>query len=438
MRKLAFQDPLTGLANRRQFDEEVAKALAAPPGADRMHAVLLLDLNGFKAVNDLFGHPTGDAVLREIALRLTAAVGANGESVARFGDGEFGILATHIRSAEEASGLALRVIEALRLPIHTEKGVHTVGTGIGIALFPRDGNSAEEIIRRADVALCRSKAELGSNLCFFDEHMDVQIYERAMLEQELLLATDRGLIEPHYQPLFDLKTGAIAGFEALARWHHPSLGEVPPERFIPIAEDCGLIHQLSKHLLTTACRDARQWPDQTTLSVNVSPVQLRDSTFGLHVLAILGETGFPPHRLEIEITEAALVRDLQSAKAALESLRAAGVRIALDDFGTGYSSLYHLRNFKVDRLKIDRSFVDSMDRESESAAIVRALIGLGRGLGVQVTAEGIENATQREALKGAGCDLGQGFVCSRAIPAAEVKALFLQDGASATAMSKVS
>jgi diguanylate cyclase (GGDEF)-like protein len=438
MRKLASQDPLTGLANRRQFDEEVAKALAAPPGADRMHAVLLLDLNGFKAVHDLFGHPTGDAVSREIALRLTAAVGATGESVARFGGDEFGILATHIRSAEEASGLALRVIEALRLPIHAEKSVHTVGTGIGIALFPRDGNSAEEIIRRADVALYRSKAKLGSNLCFFDEHMDVQIYERAMLEQELLLAIDRGLIEPHYQPLFDLKTGAIAGFEALARWHHPSLGEVPPERFIPIAEDCGLIHQLSKHLLTTACRDARQWPDQTTLSVNISPVQLGDSTFGLHVLAILGETGFPPHRLEIEITEAALVRDLQSAKAALESLRAAGVRIALDDFGTGYSSLYHLRNFKVDRLKIDRSFVDSMDRESESAAIVRALIGLGRGLGVEVTAEGIETAAQREALKVAGCGLGQGFVCSRAIPAAEVKALFLQEKASETAMSKVS
>jgi EAL domain-containing protein (putative c-di-GMP-specific phosphodiesterase class I) len=191
-------------------------------------------------------------------------------------------------------------------------------------------------------------------------------------------------------------------------------------------------------LLTTACRDARQWPDHMTLSVNVSPVQLRDSAFGLHVLAILGETGLPPRRLEIEITEAALVRDLQSAKSALESLRAAGVRIALDDFGTGYSSLYHLRNFKLDRIKIDRSFVDSMDRERESAAIVRALIGLGRGLGMQVTAEGIENTTQREVLKSAGCDMGQGFICSRAIPAAEVKALFLQEGASATAMSKVS
>ncbi|MGO4573500.1 putative bifunctional diguanylate cyclase/phosphodiesterase [Microvirga sp. 2TAF3] len=424
VRELAFQDPLTGLPNRRQFDDVVTAAVAAPPGAERMHAVLLMDLNGFKSINDVFGHPAGDAVLREIGLRLAAALRDTGDHVARLGGDEFGIVATQLRSAEDAAGIALRIIEALKAPVQSGEVKHRVGVGIGVALFPQDGNSAQEIIRRADVALYRAKAEPESSVHFFEEQMDVQIRERALIEGELRNALASGAIQPYYQPVVDLETGKITGFEALARWDHPTLQDMPPSRFIPVAEECGLIRELGDHLLRTACRDACQWPEHTTLSFNVSPVQLRTSNFGSHVLAILRETDFPPHRLEIEITENTLVRDLKAAERALGSLREAGVRIALDDFGTGYSSLYHLRNFKVDRIKIDRSFVESMGREIESNAIIRALLGLGHGLGVQVTAEGIENPEQQAALKSQGCDQGQGFLFSDALPAAEAQALF--------------
>jgi diguanylate cyclase (GGDEF)-like protein len=423
-RELAFQDPLTGLPNRRQFDDVVTTAVAAPPGAERMHAVLLLDLNGFKSINDAFGHPTGDVVISEVGSRLAAVVRETGDHVARIGGDEFGVVATHLRSAEDAIGISLRIIEALKFPIRSGEAEHTVGVGIGIALFPRDGDSAQEIIRRADIALYRAKSEQGSAVHFFEEQMDIQIRERALIEGELRRAIAAGDIQPHYQPVVDLGTGRIVGFEALARWRHPTLHDVPPGRFIPVAEECGLIGELGDQLLSAACRDACQWPDGTTLSFNVSPVQLRASSFGSRVLAILGETGLPPHRLEIEITENTLVRDLKTAEEALGSLRDAGVRIALDDFGTGYSSLYHLRNFKVDRIKIDRSFVESMSREIESTAIVRALLGLGHGLGVQVTAEGIENLEQKEALISQGCDQGQGFLFSSALPAAEARALF--------------
>jgi diguanylate cyclase (GGDEF)-like protein len=421
-RELAFQDPLTGLPNRRQFDDALSKAVAAPPGADRTHALILMDLNGFKSINDVFGHPTGDAVLREVGLRLKTIVRETSDPVARLGGDEFGIVASHLGGAESASGIALRIIAALRTPIRSGKTEHIVGVGIGIALFPADGNTAEEVMRRADIALYRAKSS-HSDFRFFEASMDDQVRERAMVEKELRVGIANGDIQPYYQPTVDLGTGAIVGFEVLARWTHEILGNVPPGRFIPVAEDCGLICELSDHLLAAACRDARKWPNDMTLSFNVSPVQLRNSTFGLRVLAILGETGFPPNRLEIEITENTLVSDLNTAKMALGLLREAGVRIALDDFGTGYSSLYHLRNFKIDRIKIDRSFVESMSRESASAAVVQALLGLGHGLGVAVTAEGIENAEQREALISAGCDQGQGFLFSAAISAVEAQDL---------------
>lgn len=421
-RELAFQDPLTGLPNRRQFDDALAEALAAPPGADRTHAVLLMDLNGFKTINDVFGHPIGDAVLREVGLRLQHIVREANHLVARLGGDEFGIVARHLNGAESASGIALQIIDTLKAPIHSGDTEHRIGAGIGIALFPRDGNSAQEIVRVADIALYRAKSS-HSEFRFFEASMDDQVRERALIEKELRHALETGDIQPHYQPIVDLGTEEIIGFEALARWHHASLGDVPPSRFIPVAEDCGLINELGDHLLATACRDAAKWPNDTILSFNVSPIQLRNPTFGLRVLAILGDTGLSPKRLEIEITESTLVRDLNIAKAALDCLRDAGVRIALDDFGTGYSSLYHLRNFKVDRIKIDRSFIESIGRENASFAIVRALLGLSHGLGLQVTAEGIESTDQREALRSVGCDQGQGFLFSSALPAAKAQAL---------------
>lgn len=426
--ELAFQDPLTGLPNRRQFDESVMQAVESPPGADRAHAILMLDLNGFKFINDTHGHPIGDIVLKEVGTRLAAIVRETGDHVARLGGDEFGIVATHVRGAEDANGIALRIIDVLRAPIESGEGQHVVGAGVGIALYPRDGSTAEEIVRRADVALYRAKSEPGCGIRFFEQEMDAHIRERALVEAELRRAIRERAIRPYYQPIVELGTDKIVGFEALARWHHATMGEVAPERFMPVAEACGLMSELGDHLLRTACRDACSWPANTTLAFNVSPVQLRNPTFGLRVMAILGETGLAPSRLELEITENTLVRDLKIADEVLGSLRAAGVRVALDDFGTGYSSLYHLKKFKFDRIKIDRSFVESMVEESQSATIVRALLGLGHGLGVSITAEGIERGAQKDALVGEGCDHGQGFLFSRAMSASDAAALFEDAG----------
>ncbi|MEA2829330.1 MAG: hypothetical protein QOF22_78 [Bradyrhizobium sp.] len=298
---------------------------------------------------------------------------------------------------------------------------HRVGAGIGLALIPEDGTNAEEVLRKADIALYRAKAEDQPAARFFEEEMDRHSRERELLERELVIAIEANVLRPWYQPIVNLQTQQVIAFEALARWNHPTLGNIPPDRFIPIAEDCGLIRQLSDHLLRCACNDAVAWPKDVMLSFNISPAQLKEKTLGLRILGILGESGLSPRRLEIEITESAIVRDLDAAKAVLSTLREAGVRIALDDFGTGYSSLYHLRSFKFDAIKIDRSFVGNLGSESESAEIVRALTGLGHGLGLKITAEGIEQSEQRAVLLKQGCEQGQGFLFSHAIPAHETQ-----------------
>ena len=421
-RTLAFEDPLTGLANRRQFDEAVKAALAAPPRAGGSHGVLLLDLNGFKRINDLHGHPVGDEVLVQVARRLRKAVRED-DLVARLGGDEFAILGRHLAGPEAATGLALRIIDGLHTPIPAGAGEHQVGTAIGVALSPQDGTDAGQLMRKADIALYRAKGENRSALRFFEEEMDLRLRERDRLERDPRAAIGTSALRPYYQPLVDLKTGRIEGFEALARWTHAELGEIEPDRFIPIADDCGLIGALTDSLLRQACHDAMTWPSDVTLSFNISPVQLKDRTLGLRLLAILGETGLPPQRLEIEITESALVRDLGAAQEILGALRDTGVRIALDDFGTGYSSLYHLRNFKLDKIKIDRSFVEAMAYDRDATAIVKALVGLGAGLSLTVTAEGVEDAEQRAMLIQQGCRQAQGFLFSRAVPADAALAL---------------
>jgi EAL domain-containing protein (putative c-di-GMP-specific phosphodiesterase class I) len=257
--------------------------------------------------------------------------------------------------------------------------------------------------------------------------MDVHVRERDLIERELRAAIGRGAVVPHFQPLIDLKTKKIVGFEALARWTHPTLGEIAPERFIPIAESSGLITTLTDQILRQAARAARAWPDDVTLAVNLSPVLLKDQTLGLRVLAILGETGLLPSRLEIEITETALVQDLEGAQQVLGALRDAGVRIALDDFGTGYSSLYHLRNFKVDKIKIDRTFIEDMERHPEAFVLLNALLGFGRGLGLTVTAEGVEQPGQAAILLQQGCEQAQGFLFGKAMTADEAAALVGQN-----------
>jgi diguanylate cyclase (GGDEF)-like protein len=421
-RTLAFEDPLTGLPNRRQFDGALSAALAAPPRAGAAHAILMLDLNGFKRVNDLYGHPVGDEVLIQVAGRLRKAL-REGDLIARLGGDEFAILGRHLNGPEAATGLALRVLDSLRTPVSAAGHDHQIGAGVGLALTPQDGVEAEQLMRKADIALYRAKSENRSALRFFEEEMDQRLRERDRLERDLREAIGTPALRPFYQPLVELRSQRIVGFEALARWTHPEFGEIEPDRFIPIADDCGLIGELTDALLRQACRDAAGWPAEVMLAFNISPAQLKDRTLGLRLLSILAETGLAPQRLEIEITESALVRDLAAAQEILGGIRDAGVRIALDDFGTGYSSLYHLRNFKLDKIKIDRSFVESMATDRESAAIVRALVGLGAGLSLTVTAEGVQDDEQRAMLTRQGCGQAQGFLFSQAVPADEALGL---------------
>jgi diguanylate cyclase (GGDEF)-like protein len=420
-RELALRDALTGLPNRRRFDDALKAAVGSPPGADAVHAVMMLDLNGFKEINDVYGHAAGDEALCVVGRRLATAV-RDGDMVARFGGDEFAVLALHLAGAEAATGIALRMLEALGRPIVIAGVSHDVGAGIGICMMPRQGADAEEVLRRADVALYRAKAEETSALRFFDEEMDRHIRERDELQRELRAAIDAGAIRPLFQPLVDLRTKEVVAFEALPHWEREGAA-VPPERFMSIAEDCGLIHELTERLLRTACRAALEWPAGVILSFNVSPLLVRDRMIGLRVLAVLAKTGLPPHRLEIEIPESALVRDMEAAQAVLGALKECGVRLALDEFGTGYSSLYHLQNFKLDRVKLDRSFVESLGPGGEGADVVGALIGLGRGLGLTVTAEGIQEDRQESALLAKGCSEGQGGLFGAAVPAEVARAL---------------
>jgi diguanylate cyclase (GGDEF)-like protein len=414
IRKLAFHDPLTGLPNRRQFNDALKAAAAAPPRAGASHGVLMLDLNGFKRVNDVFGHAAGDELLIHVGARISKAV-REGDLVARLGGDEFAVLAIHLSGPEAATSLALRIIEELDPAIPVAGDKHVITAAIGIALTPQDGNSPPELLRKADIALYRAKAQGSSAMRFFEPQMDVHARERNRLERELRAAIEAGEILTFYQPLVDLKSGRIRAFEALARWTHPQLGEIAPERFISIAEDTGQIARLTDMLLKSACSEATAWPPEVVLAFNISPVLMRDSGLALRIMNVLESAGLHAGRLELEITESILVHDLNAAQAALGELRDAGVRIALGDFGTGYSSLYHLRNFKLDTIKIDRSFVEAMATDHDSDAIVRALVGLGLGLGLEVIAEGVENEQQRRMLIDHGCDQAQGFFYGGAI-----------------------
>lgn len=422
IRALALNDALTGLPNRRYFEDALNKAVMSPARAGASHAVLLLDLNGFKLVNDIYGHAAGDELLIHVAGRLSRAA-RQGDVVARLGGDEFGILATHLPSSEAATGIALRVLESLASPVITAFGEHVVGTAIGIALTPEDASVPSELLRKADIALYRVKEDKISGLRFFEAEMDAKVREREQLERELRVAIQEGTITTVYQPLIDLKTGAVRAFEALARWHHPLLGKIPPARFIAIAEDANLIAPLTDMLLVQACESAREWDGAVELSFNVSPLLLQDPGLPDRVFRTLASSGFPACRLELEITESALVKNLEAAQQVLGKIRAAGVKVALDDFGTGYSNLYHLRSLKVDKIKIDRSFIAGMVGDQEADQVVRAFVGLGSGLGLQVLAEGVETEEQSRMLVEHGCDQAQGFYFSEPVTASAALAL---------------
>jgi diguanylate cyclase (GGDEF)-like protein len=422
VRVLAFQDALTGLPNRRQFDSALKAAIAALPRAGAVHCLFLLDLNGFKQINDVHGHSTGDQVLVTVAQRLAATMG-DSALVARLGGDEFAILALHLVGPEAATTIALRAAAALDEPILVGSLRHQASAGIGMALIPTDADTVQEAMRKADVALYRAKTERRTALRFFEQDMDRLLRERALIERALRAALGNGGIEVVFQPSVNLLTRQVVGFEARPRWTHDELGDIPADRFIPIAEEVGLIHELAERLLRQACEVAVQWPVEVTLSVDLFAGQLADRNLGARIMHTLQQTGFAAHRLEIEITESVLVQHLEAAQEILGGLRLQGVRIALDNFGTGYSSLYHLRNFKLDKIKIDRSFIERMDVERESAEIVNALVGLGRGLGVIMSAEGIDDLDQRSALLGTGCELGQGFLFSEPVSAAATRGL---------------
>jgi diguanylate cyclase (GGDEF)-like protein len=414
--KLARHDPLTDLPNRRLFTEKLDDALLRTTSEGCRTAVLMLDLDGFKAINDTYGHVAGDKALLEVGERMSRVIRPD-TMLARVGGDEFAIVLPNITSLDDPAGLARRIVGAIAEPFMIGSAATTLGIGIGIAVAPDDGTEHDELVRRADLALYRAKAEGQSTIRFFESDMDAHVEQRMRIERELRNALAAKTIVPYYQPLVSLAENRIIGFEALARWESKELGAVSPVVFIPIAEECGLIAELGDQLLRRACLDAVAWPADIKLAFNISPIQLRNASLGLRILSILGDTGFDPHRLEIEITESALVDNLETAQRIIDQLRQAGIRIALDDFGTGYATLRQLQTLHLDKIKIDRSFVDRVSEDNESMVIVRAILGLASGLGLTTTAEGIEDVEQLAYLKANGCAEGQGYLFGKAVPA---------------------
>ncbi|MFA6156258.1 putative bifunctional diguanylate cyclase/phosphodiesterase [Mesorhizobium sp.] len=423
---LARYDTLTGLANRRVLADELEKALSRVDRGEAPFAVLLIDLDRFKPVNDIHGHSAGDLVLGEITARLKAVVRKH-DTLARIGGDEFAIICDLTHDGRDVNktpiSLAERIIAAISAPVAIGTRIVEVGASIGIALCPADGMNADALLRAADIAMYRAKQAGRGRFRFYEESMDTELKAKAALEADIQRGLAASEIEPHYQPLIELSGGRLLGFEILARWRHPEKGLVAPDVFIPVIERLGLMPEFTLTMLRRACLDAKDWPADLKLSLNVSPHELTDLLFPIRLLAVLSEQGFKPSRLEIEITENALVSDLATAKTILQSLQNFGIKIALDDFGTGYSSLYHLREFKLDKIKIDRSFIQSMKDNPESAKIVHGILGLAKSLALPTTAEGIDNAEILHSLDQSGCEVGQGFYFGKAMPATEASKL---------------
>ena len=413
---LAREDALTGLPNRRALSAELALAVARAGRCGEPVSLLLMDLDRFKPVNDVYGHMVGDMLLQEITRRLRATV-RSGEFVARLGGDEFAVIVCHHpenRGAPVAA--AKRISEALCAAFTLGSTDVHVGVSTGIATFPFDAEDVEALMRRADVALYRAK-ERGRGRCeLFDATMDTEIRERAAIENDLRQAILAGDVVPYFQPLIELRGGRIVGFEALARWRHARHGFIPPSSFIPIAEESGLIGDLGLAMLRQGCRQARQWGGDVLLSVNISPIQLADRRLAEKILSVLTEEGLPPRRLEVEITENTLVSDVEGARVILNQLKREGVSICLDDFGAGYSSLTYLKRYPIDKLKIDRSFIHDIPGDAEDVAITSAMISLAKSLGMRVLAEGVENAAQFDFLRAQKCDEIQGYYVSRPLP----------------------
>lgn len=412
--RLAHFDPLTGLANRRSFSSRLEMEIAAMGRARKTGhlALLLLDLDRFKEVNDLYGHGAGDAMLQKVAQCVTGVL-RQGQMVARLGGDEFAIIAPNLTDPLEAGRIANAVLNAMREENRLSVGGGLVSASVGIALFPSDAENQASLITHADTALYRAKTEGRDTYRYFEASMGAEARDKRVMEHELRQAVARKEFYLVYQPQKEISSGKMVGFEALIRWRHPTRGDVPPTIFIPIAEDSGAIGQIGEWVLTAACEEAARWENPLTVAVNVSAVQLHNPSFSRKVHETLLNSGLAPGRLELEITETALVKDMPRALATLRQVKALGVRVAMDDFGTGYSSLSNLRAFPFDKIKIDGSFIKSVDKNGQVAAIVRAVLGLGRGLGLPVLAEGVETLGELKFLDAEACEIGQGYYIGR-------------------------
>ncbi|HLY56082.1 MAG TPA: EAL domain-containing protein [Stellaceae bacterium] len=419
---LAHHDALTGLPNRFLLVDRLTHALTLAKRNPTTVAVFHLDLDRFKAVNDLLGHEAGDELLIEVGRRLHQTLRAS-DTLARLGADEFVIVQALVQSPREAAGLARRVVDALSEPFFINGQRAQVGVSVGIALYPQDGETAADLMHNADTAMYRAKREGSNAFLFFEPAMDRHIQERRHLEQDLRQAITRGELELHYQPLFDCGDTTISGFEALLRWKHPGRGMISPGEFIPLAEECGLITLLGRWVLERACAEAAGWTTPHRIAVNLSPIQFRQHDLPEMVEETLQRAGLAPQRLELEITEGVLIDNTERAVEVLAQLKALGVNISLDDFGTGYSSLSYLRRFPFDKIKIDQSFVRGLGQDEEAAAIVKAIVALARSLRLSITAEGVETEDQLAALKLLECNQVQGFLLGRPMPVQQLSAL---------------
>jgi len=407
-----MHDSLTGLPNRLQFRQHLDRAAARAKRHGNLMAVFCLDLDRFKDVNDTLGHATDDALLEEVSARLKENV-REVDLVGRLGGDEFAIVAEELDSPEDAMRLARRVCTALGTGYQVNGHEVTTSASIGIALGPVDSEPTDVLLKNADLALYRAKEDGRNTFRFFEPAMDAALQKRRRLENDLRNAIRKNQLYLDYQPQFGLESGKLSGYEALVRWWHPSEGEIPPTTFIPIAEETGLIVPLGEWILKTACTYATTWPLDTKLAVNLSPAQFKtQDVYGL-VRRVLAETGLEANRLELEITEGIILQNTESVIETLTKLDQIGVSIAMDDFGTGYSSLSYLTRFPVKKIKIDRSFIDTLGTSPQTSAIVSSIVGLGQSLHVTITAEGVETEGQAAMLKKWGCDQVQGFYYGR-------------------------
>lgn len=420
MTHTAHHDVLTGLPNRLLLNDRVGRAIALAARHNKKAALLFLDLDGFKHINDSLGHPIGDQLLQSIASRLVYCV-RNSDTVSRQGGDEFIVLLSEVERPEDIAIMTRRILRALAEGHSINEHDLHITASIGVTIYPDDGADAETLIKNADTAMYQAKDNGHQSCRFFEPAMNVRAVERQSLEQSLRRALEREELALHYQPKINLRTGEVAGAEALIRWTHPTRGPVSPAEFIPVAEDCGLILPIGNWVLREACKQAQAWVNEglplATMAVNISAMEFCDPDFLEGVSAILKDTGLDPRSLELELTESVLMRRAELAESILKTLREKGIRLAVDDFGTGYSSLSYLRRFEVDCLKIDQSFVRQITTIPDETSIVTAMISMGRSLNLRVVAEGVETQEELEFLQAHECDDVQGYLLSRPVPA---------------------